>query len=82
MWEARRKPGILRSIRLIKGGAEELLLEKLLACRQALGLVKVRGLQRANSTCVVAVACFMNRVELVRETLRAMLNDLTTQAPE
>ena len=67
--------------RLVTGGAEELLLEKLLACCRALGLVKARGQQRTDSTHVVAAVRLMNRLELVGETLRAALNDLAVQAP-
>jgi transposase len=68
--------------RLVKGGAEELLLEKLLECCRALGLVKARGQQRTDSTHVVAAVRLMNRVELVGETLRAALNDLAVHAPD
>src|SRR5262249_23636355 len=68
--------------RLIKGNAEELLLEKLLDCCRALGLVKARGKQRTDSTHVVAAVRYMNRLELVGETLRAALNDLAVQAPD
>ena len=68
--------------RLVKGGAEELLLEKLLECCQALGLVKARGQQRTDSTHVVAAVRLMHRLELVAETLRATLNDLAVQAPD
>ena len=68
--------------RLIKGGAEELLLEKLLACCRTLGLGKARGQQRTDSTHIVAAVRLMNRLELVGETLRAALNDLAVQAPE
>jgi transposase len=68
--------------RLIKGNAEELLLEKLLECCQALGLVKARGQQRTDSTQVVAAVRLMNRLELVGETLHAALNDLAVQAPD
>jgi transposase len=67
--------------RLIKGGAEELLLDKLLACCRTLGLVKARQQQRTDSTHVVAAIRLMHRVELVGETLRAALNDLAVQAP-
>lgn len=69
-------------VRLIKGGAAELLLERLLECCQALGLVKARGQQRTDSTHVVAAVRLMHRLELVGETLRAALNDLAVQAPE
>src|SRR6266849_5353734 len=68
--------------RLVKGGAEELLLEKLLECCRALGLVKARGQQRTDSTHVVAAVRLMNRLEMVGETLRAALNDLAVQAPD
>src|SRR5918999_5708967 len=68
--------------RLIKGGAEELLLDKLLACCRTLGLVKARQQQRTDSTHVVAAVRLMNRAGLVGETLRASLNDLAVQAPE
>jgi transposase len=68
--------------RLVKGGAEEVLLEKLLECCRALGLVKARGQQRTDSTHVVAAVRYMNRLELVGETLRAALNDLAEKAPD
>lgn len=68
--------------RLIQGGAEELLLEKLLECCRALGLVKARGQQRTDSTHVVAAVRLMHRLELVGETLRAALNDLAVRAPD
>jgi transposase len=68
--------------RLINGGAAELLLEKLLACCRALGLVKARGSQRTDSTHVVAAVRCLSRLELVGETLRAALNDLAVQAPD
>jgi len=68
--------------RLRKGNAEELLFEKLLECCQALGLVKARGKQRTDSTHVLAAVRYMNRLELVGETLRAALNDLAVQAPD
>jgi transposase len=68
--------------RLLKGGAEELLLERLLECCRALGLVKARGQQRTDSTHVVAAVRLMHRLELVGETLRATLNDLAVQVPD
>jgi transposase len=68
--------------RLVKGEAEELLLEKLLEGCRALGLVKARGQQRTDSTHVVAAVRLMPRIELVGETLRATLNDLAVQAPD
>jgi transposase len=68
--------------RLIKGEAADLLLERLLECCRALGLVKARGQQRTDSTHVVAAVRLMHRLELVGETLRAALNDLAVQAPD
>jgi transposase len=68
--------------RLVNGGATELLLEKLLECCRALGLVKARGQQRTDSTHVVAAVRCMSRLELVGETLRAALNDLAAHAPD
>ena len=68
--------------RLVKGGAKELFLEKLLAWSQAAGLVKVRGKQRTDSTHVVAAIRYLNRLELVGETLRATLNELAVLAPD
>lgn len=68
--------------RLIKGEAVELLLERLLECCRALGVVKARGQQRTDSTHVVAAVRLMHRLELVGETLRAALNDLAVQAPD
>jgi transposase len=68
--------------RLIKGEATDLLLERLLECCRALGLVKARGQQRTDSTHVVAAVRLMHRLELVGETLRATLNDLAVQAPD
>ena len=68
--------------RLINGGAEELLLEKLLEWSRAAGLVKARGKQRTDSTHVVAAIRLLNRVELVGETLRAALNELAVLAPD
>jgi transposase len=68
--------------RLVKGGAEEILFDKLLACCRALGLVKARQQQRTDSTHVVAAVRLMNRVELVGETLRAALNEIAEHAPD
>src|SRR5262249_1778550 len=68
--------------RLGKGGAEEVLLEKLLECCRVLGLVKARQQQRTDSTHVLAAVRLMNRIELVGETLRAALNDLAVHAPD
>jgi transposase len=68
-------------VRLLAGGAEARLLEKLLArCRER-ELVKARGKQRTDATRVLAAIRVMNRLELIGETIRAALNELSTVAP-
>jgi transposase len=68
--------------RLIEHNASELLLERLLEhCRQV-GLIRARGKQRTDSTRVLASIRTLNRLELMAETLRAVLNDLATIAPD
>jgi transposase len=67
--------------RLRLGGAEAILLDKLLVrCRET-GLVKARGKQRTDATRVLAAIRLLNRLELVAETLRAALNVLATETP-
>jgi len=67
--------------RLLDGGKEAYLLERLLEeCRDR-KLLKARGRQRTDSTRVLAATREMNRLELVAETLRAALNELATAAP-
>ncbi len=67
--------------RLLAGGAEALLFERLLArCREA-GLLKARGRQRTDSTVVLAAVRALNRLEFVGETLRHALNSLAVAAP-
>lgn len=68
--------------RLITGGSEQLLFDKLLEYAKAQGLVKERGKQRTDSTFVLANIRVMNRAELVGETLRAALNELAEADPE
>ncbi len=68
--------------RLLQGGGEALLLEKLLEQCRSLGLVKARGTQRTDATYVLAAIRVLNRLELVGETMRAALNDLATVAPD
>jgi transposase len=67
--------------RLLAGSAEEFVLEKLLERCRALGWLKARGLQRTDSTHVLATIRVLNRLELVAETLRAALNAVATVAP-
>lgn len=68
--------------RLIEGKAEHLLLERLLEHCRVLGWVKARGKQRTDSTRVFASIRTLNRLELVAETFRAVLNELATHVPE
>lgn len=68
--------------RLLEGGSETLLLHGILArCRER-GLLKARGRQRTDSTHVLAAVRALNRLELVRETLRHALDDLAVAAPD
>jgi transposase len=68
--------------RLVKGGAEERLLHKLLDACRARGLLKARGRQRTDATHVLASIRVLNRLELVGETLRAALNEIAAVAPD
>jgi transposase len=68
--------------RLVEGKLELVLLDVLLECVQALGLLKRRGKQRTDSTHVLAAIRTMNRLERVGETLRAASNSLAVTAPE
>jgi transposase len=68
--------------RLVQGGLEQILLDRLLEhCRQH-GWLKARGRQRTDSTHVVGAVKVLNQLELVGETLRHTLNVLATVAPE
>jgi transposase len=67
--------------RLLAGGSEAILLDKLLVCCREKGLVKARGKQRTDATRVLAAIRTLNRLELVAESLRAALNVLATEAP-
>ena len=68
--------------RLLRGKAEQRLLDKLLERCQEKGWVKDRGQQRSDSTHVVAAIRSLNRLELAGETLRATLNVLAEVAPD
>jgi transposase len=68
--------------RLVKGKAEQTLLDTLLTRVQELGLLKRRGRQRTDSTHVLAAVRMLNRLERVGETFRATLNTLAVVAPE
>lgn len=68
--------------RLLDGGAEQLLLEKMLERFKARGYLKARTRQRTDSTHVLTAVRTLNRLESVSETLRAALNSLAKAAPE
>ncbi|HEY0780517.1 MAG TPA: transposase, partial [Gemmatirosa sp.] len=68
--------------RLVAGGREQVLLDRLLEHAASRGLVKARMRQRTDSTHVLAAVRVLNRIELVGETLRAALNALAAAAPE
>ncbi|NEP27131.1 MAG: transposase [Moorea sp. SIO3I6] len=75
-------PGIDSSVlsefrgRLVKAKAEELLLDRLLERCQERGWLSGGGVQRSDSTHVLAAIRVMHRLEVVGETLRAALNSL------
>jgi transposase len=68
--------------RLIAESAEQRLLDDMLKRLKAKGLLKSRGLQRTDSTHVLAAIRKLNRLEVVGETLRAALNALAAAAPD
>lgn len=68
--------------RLVVGSQAQLLLDALLDCFKAKGLLKARGRQRTDSTAVLAAIRTLNRLECVGETLRHALNRLARAAPE
>ena len=67
--------------RLLNGGKEQLLLDKLLKRCVELNLIKVRGKARTDSTHILASIRNLNRLEYVGETLRAALNALAIAHP-
>ena len=67
--------------RLLAGSKEDLFLGELLERCRTLGLLKARGLQRRDSTHVVAAVRVLSRLALVAEPLRAALNELATGVP-
>lgn len=68
--------------RLLDGGAERILFDKILSLLRDQKLVKPRTAQRTDSTHVLAAVRDLNRVERVGETLHATLNVLAVAAPE
>lgn len=68
--------------RLVEGGAEQRVLERMLEVYRERGLLKARGRQRTDTTHVLGAVRDMNRLELVGETLRHVLEALAVVAPE
>ncbi len=68
--------------RLIAGGKEELLLERILEQLRSQGLLKGHQRQRTDSTHILAAIRPLNRLETLGETFRAALNSLTLAAPD
>src|SRR5260370_9389472 len=62
--------------RVVAGGAEALLLDALLDLCKQRGWVKAGGKQRTDSTHVLARVRSLSNLEMVGETVRAVLNDL------
>ena len=69
-------------LRLVEAGAESLLLDRLLEVCQQRGWLKAGGKQRTDSTHVLARVRSLSNLECVGETLRAVLDDLATLAPD
>ncbi len=68
--------------RLIEGGAEELLLNRILEQLREKGLLKGHFRQRTDSTHILAAIRPLNRLETLGETMRAALNSLSVAAPD
>ncbi len=67
--------------RLVAGGAETLILERMLAHFEGRGLLKAGGRARTDSTHVLAAIQTLNRLELVGRSLQAVLEDLAKREP-
>lgn len=68
--------------RLVAGEKEQLLLDELLRRLKELKLLKGRGQQRTDSTHILGAVRQLNRIEIVGETMRQALNELSEFAPE
>ncbi len=67
--------------RLIEGGREKQILDKMLSQFSKLGLLKSRGKARTDSTHILAAVKELTRLEHLEETLKYALNTLATFAP-
>jgi transposase len=68
--------------RLLEGSAETLLLDTVLGWCREQELLTSRGRQRTDSTHVLAAVRALNRIEVVGETMRHVLNSLAVVAPD
>jgi transposase len=68
--------------RLVTGSAERMLLDTLLVRCRDRGWLQARGRQRTDSTHVLAAIRALNRVELVAETMRHVLDSLALIVPD
>ena len=68
--------------RLVESQQETLLLDRLLEVCKERGWLKAGGKQRTDSTHVLARVRSLSNLECVGETLRAVLDDLATLAPD
>ncbi len=68
--------------RLVAGQKEQMLLDELLVRLKELKLLKGRGQQRTDSTHILGAVRQLNRLEIVGESMRQALNELSEFAPE
>jgi transposase len=68
--------------RLIAGGTEQQLLEQMLEAFEAADLLKSGGKQRTDSTHILGAIRTLNRLELVGEALRQVLEAVAAVVPE
>ncbi len=68
--------------RLLRGEAQQRLLDLLLSLARQRGWLQAGGKQRTDSTHVVAAIQGLNRLQIVAETLRQALDTLAQEAPE
>ena len=66
--------------RLLEHGQERLVFDQLLAKLREANLIKARGKMRTDSTHVIGLVNRLSQLELIRESLRAALNKLSTAA--
>lgn len=68
--------------RLLEHGVEDILLNRILEQCQTAGLLKGQSKQRTDSSHILAAIRILNRVELVGEAMRRVLDDMAQVAPE